>query len=142
MPCVARWPARIPKGVVTNQAAITMDWTATFRSLGKAKYEKGDEDGVDLTPFICEGKKVEERILFWRRKKGPVRKSVVEGRPVRRGNWKLVEQANGESFLFDLSRDIEEKTNRIDSNSDLVRELSKELHRWERDVADQKERQR
>ena len=142
VPCVARWPARIPKGIVTKQAAITMYWTATFRSLGKAKYEKGDEDGVDLTPFICEGKDVEERTLFWRRKKGPVRKSVVEGRAVRRGNWKLVEQANGESFLFDLSRDIEEKTNRIDSNSDLVRELSKELHRWERDVADQKERQR
>ena len=30
VPAIVRWPGVVPAGVVTDQAAITMDWTATI----------------------------------------------------------------------------------------------------------------
>jgi N-acetylgalactosamine-6-sulfatase len=131
VPCIARWPGVLRPGQVTPQVGITMDWTATFRRLAGLATDPAGEDGIDLLPILTAKEPTRERTLFWRRKKGPVRKSVEEGRAVRHGSWKLVEQATGERYLFDLQSDIGESRNLIDEHPDLADRLHKELDAWE-----------
>ena len=134
VPCIARWPDVLPAGETTSQVGITMDWTATFRRLAKRAADPVGEDGIDLLPILT-GKEAErERTLFWRRKKGPVRKSVEEGRAVRHGQWKLIERATGERYLFDLTADISETRNFLDEKPELAAKLSEQLDAWERSI--------
>jgi arylsulfatase A-like enzyme len=37
VPCIARWPGRIPAGKVSKQVGIMMDWSATILNLAGAK---------------------------------------------------------------------------------------------------------
>ena len=50
VPCVARWPRVIPAGGVTEQLAITMDWTATF--LEAAGVAEHPDYPLDLLPGV------------------------------------------------------------------------------------------
>jgi arylsulfatase A len=134
VPCLARWPGVLPAGVTSEQVGITMDWTATFLRLAGVAEDEAGEDGIDLMPLLLGNVDGEERTLFWRRKKGPVRKSVEEGRAVRRGKWKLVEQGSGERFLFDLEEDAGETRNVIGTQPEVAAALREVLDRWEEAV--------
>lgn len=134
VPCIVRWPEVIPAGTVSSQVAITMDWAVTFRRLGGLGPDPAGKDGIDLLPFLTDPQKREDRTLFWKRKKGPVRKSVIEGRAVRQGDWKLIEQADGERYLFDLKKDVSETTNLIGEYPEVVERLHRSLDSWEREV--------
>jgi arylsulfatase A-like enzyme len=134
VPCIARWPGVIPAGKTTAQVSITMDWTATFRRLAGVARDPYGEDGMDLMPGLTEEKTSVSRTLFWRRVKGPVRKNVEEGYAVRHGNWKLIEQASGERYLFDLAGDIAESTNVWGEHPDIQRSLQSQLDKWRGEV--------
>ncbi len=134
VPCIARWPGVFPTGVESAQTGMTMDWTATFRRLAGLEADPDLEDGIDLMPLLTSDGAARDRTLYWRRQKGPVRKSVDEGRAVRQGKWKLIEQATGERYLFDLEADISESNNLLDAKPELASELSKKLDAWEAEV--------
>ena len=132
VPAIMRWPGRIPAGRTTPQVGIVMDVTATL--LGAAGVTVPPEarpDGINLLP-ILEGKTPPvERTLFFR--------NIAAGRTqraVRRGNWKLlVDGAN--TFVFDLSKDVGERTDLASSRSDVARTLRPLLAAWEKDVDDE-----
>ena len=55
VPAIVRWPGVIPAGRVTEQAAITMDWTATILAVtGTAADPAFPLDGENLMP-VCTG---------------------------------------------------------------------------------------
>ena len=98
VPCIVRWPARLPAGETYDRLAIGMDWAATF--LAAARVEPHPEfplDGIDLF-----GDKV-ERNLYWRM-------NYRNQKAVRSGVWKYLSIAGAE-FLYDLSRDSRERAN-------------------------------
>ncbi|HJN12373.1 MAG: sulfatase [Pirellulaceae bacterium] len=132
VPCLARWPGRLPQGKVTSQVGITMDWTATFRRLAGLGRDRAGEDGIDLLPVLTGKAPARQRTLFWRRKKGPVRKNVEEGLAVRQGRWKLIKQATGERYLFDLKSDVGETRNLVEEHPELAARLDAELVAWEK----------
>ncbi len=137
VPCIARWPGKIPAGRIISDPAITMDWSASIRRLSGLEAQAGREDGVDLLPVLKgEVDSLPERSLFWRRKSGPRRKVDNPGRVVRRGVWKLVENsgARGERLLFNLKEDPAEGKNVISGNPELAKQLRVELDQWEADV--------
>ncbi len=135
VPCIARWPGVIDAGATTDQVGITMDWTATFRRLAGSGPDPLGEDGIDLLPILRSGEQEKSRTLFWRRKHGPKRKGFDEGRAVRHGRWKLIEQKEGnEQFLFDLATDPGETKNLIANHPHLASELHEKLDRWEESV--------
>jgi arylsulfatase A-like enzyme len=122
----------IDAGEITGQVGITMDWTATFRRLAGSGPDPLGEDGIDLLPILRSGEQEKSRTLFWRRKHGPKRKGFDEGRAVRHGRWKLIEQKEGnEQFLFDLATDPGETKNLIANRPHLASELHEKLDRWE-----------
>lgn len=136
VPCLARWPGKIEAGTVSKEPAITMDWTATFLAAAGGDPAVLNCDGRDLLDRADTGTEDDRagRAFFWRNKKGPVRKNVEEGRAVRRGTWKLLEQAGEKAQLFDLESDPGETVDRREEHPDLARELSGLLDRWEESV--------
>lgn len=135
VPCIARWPDVLPEGTTTDQVAITMDWTATFRRLAGVGMDPVGEDGRDLLPLLTGKEPKSERCLFWRLKNRRERKPVTEGRAVCQGSWKLIEYADGERYLFGLENDAGETRNRLQEKPKLVEELHQKLDAWEADIA-------
>lgn len=137
VPCVARWPGIISAGSETDQPNITMDWSTTFLRLAHVPPLKDGEDGIDLTPVLKTGKPLPgERTLFWRRKIGPRRKNVEEGRAVRQGRWKLIDPADAKPMLFDLVADLAESQDVSDRYPEKVSKLVSALDTWEKKVCE------
>ncbi|NNE92702.1 MAG: sulfatase-like hydrolase/transferase [Verrucomicrobiales bacterium] len=134
VPCVARWPGKIPAGTTVSFPAITMDWSATIRRLAGFKADTDREDGIDLMPFLT-GEKSEppERALFWRRKNDASRRVDNPSRAIRQGDWKFFEKTDGsgEQFLFNLISDPGESENLIKEKPEPARKLRAKLDEWE-----------
>ena len=132
VPCIARWPGRIPAGKVSKQVGITMDWSATILALADAKPPKNRPlDGKDLLPILIGEKRGMKRTLFWRRV-GP--NWVKTHRAVRDGNWKLIDERSGKEQLYNLAEDIGEKSNLADEQKSRVARMKKLLDKWESHV--------
>ena len=52
VPAIVRWPGVVPAGAVTDQAAITMDWTATILAAAGAPADAAPLDGESLLPVL------------------------------------------------------------------------------------------
>jgi arylsulfatase A len=130
VPAIVRWPGRIPAGVVSSQVGITMDLSATFLAAAGAPVPAGTTlDGIDLLPLLAAGAKPVSRTLFWR-----VATAGLNQRAVRDGDWKLLMEGGARLMLFDLSKDLGERTDLAASNTAVVRRLHQQLLAWEKDV--------
>jgi arylsulfatase A-like enzyme len=100
VPAIVCWPGVIPAGRVTEQASITMDWSATLLAVtGTAPDPSSPLDGEDLMA-VCQGTRpVYDRTLFWR---------TATRAAARVGKWKYLNDEGKES-LFDLAVDPGEK---------------------------------
>ena len=118
VPAMVRWPGVVPPNRVTQQMAITMDWTATI--VAAAKAEGHSFDGIDLLPVIKGSSGVTDRTFFWR---------IYSQDAVRAGKWKYVR--NGEvRKLFDLSQDQHEQADFSQKNPEVLQRLMTEFSKW------------
>ena len=128
VPAFVRWPGKINSGNITQQAAITMDWTKTILSAGGAKaYKDFPLDGIDLMPVLTGKKKNIERIFYWRtfqRKKQKV---------IRDGDWKYLQDEKAE-YLFNLITDPMEKIDVKAKEETIFNRLKKKYADWEKTV--------
>ena len=132
VPCILRWPGRVPAGKVSHQPGISMDLTATILAACKVSPPAGRKlDGIDLLPLL-DGDQVVERTFFWRINR-PDRKQKA----VRQGSWKYVLDSSFE-LLFDLSRDPGERKTLAYQHPDKVQALREKLAAWEKEMAKEK----
>jgi len=109
VPYVAHWPRVIPAGGVTDQLAITMDWTTTFlEAAGVAAHPDYPLDGVSLMPVLRDPRAADQgalrgRELYWRMK-------YRRQRALREGRWKYLAVEDNE-YLFDVEQDERERAN-------------------------------
>ncbi len=102
VPWLARWPARLPRGVTSLQHCMTMDWTVTMLAAAGVPTQDQALDGVSLLPVLSGGP-VFHRPLYWRMKhRGQ--------RAMRDGRWKYL-HVDGHDYLFDLDADERERAN-------------------------------
>ncbi len=121
VPAIVRWPGVVPVGVVTQQAAITMDWTATMLAAGNAKADAGYPlDGSDLLPVIRGSQPIYERTFFWRTS---IQDAALQG------HWKYLKDGSQE-YLFDLSVDQREQANFREQNPTMFTQLRDEFKKW------------
>ena len=118
VPAIVRWPGVVPANRVTQQMAITMDWTATI--VAAAKAEASSFDGIDLLPVIRGTSGVIDRTFFWR---------IYARDAVREGNWKYVRDGEVRK-LFDLSLDQHEQADFSQKHPEVLQRLMKEFDRW------------
>jgi arylsulfatase A-like enzyme len=130
VPCLMRWPAKLPKGRVSAQAGITMDLTATFlAAAGVAPSPGYQPDGIDLLPLLTGASPEIERTFYWR-----IDRSNRKQRAIRHGKWKYLNDGNTMDLLFDLSADSGERRNLGYQNPGVLKDLKAKLAAWEAEI--------
>ncbi|MEP7376151.1 MAG: sulfatase-like hydrolase/transferase [Chitinophagaceae bacterium] len=128
VPAFIRWPGKILPNSVTNQVAITMDWTATILALAKTNADPNFPlDGIDLMPVCTGQKKLIDRTFYWRVFQRNQQNAIREG------NWKYLKDEKGE-YLFDLSTDAAEKIDLKEMQKDIFERLKQKYGEWEKSV--------
>ncbi len=137
VPCVMRWPGKIPAGTASQAVCGTIDLLPTFAGLAGAPLPKNKIDGKDISPLMFgrSGAKSPHEVFY--HYDGGNRLMAL-----RSGKWKLmfaqsynspVPGKDGmpgtrvrkqiELSLFDLESDIGETTNVADRHPDVVERL-------------------
>ncbi|CAI3954386.1 AlkP superfamily (AslA) (PDB:1E1Z) [Commensalibacter communis] len=123
IPVVARWPAKIKAGSVSDQVNISMDWLPTFVSAaGKNPDLSFATDGVNLLPFLTDTKKKEKRVLSWRY-------NIHDQHAQLDGNYKYLKIGDNE-FLFNVVDDPKERANLKARQPELFAKLKQDWAKW------------
>lgn len=130
VPCLMRWPGKLPKGKITSQMAITMDLHATFLAVaGVHEMPPKALDGINLLPLVTGESKPVERTFFWR-----IDRSNRKQRAIRQGPWKYINDGNSMDLLFNLDSDISERTDLGYQHPDILAGLKAKLKAWEAEI--------
>jgi arylsulfatase A len=156
VPCVMRWPGKIPAGSTSGDMLMTIDLFPTIAKLIGAELPKHKIDGLDVLPLITGkpgGKNPHEAYYFYFAQNQLQAVSSGDGR------WKLqlphgYNSLNGrpggtngipakyQQFklekpeLFDLQNDVGEKTNVADKHADIVKQLEAFAEKAREDMGD------
>jgi len=112
VPMIVRWPGRIKAGTESNLPWYFPDIMPTLAELAGVSGEvPEDSDGISVVPTLLgkEGQ-MKHEYLFW-------------GEAIRMANWKGVGKP-GKLTLYDLSKDIGEKTDLAAKHPEIVAKLT------------------
>ncbi len=146
MPCILRWPGRVPAGATCGELCTSMDFYVTFARLAGEDGGPGPNlprdrmiDGKDAWPLWSgrPGARTPYEAFYF----------YAQGdlRAVRSGPWKLYLPTNAaagtaravrEPMLYDLVADVGEERNVARENPDLVTRLSALAEAARQDVGD------
>jgi arylsulfatase A-like enzyme len=123
IPTVVCWPNGLPKGRVSQQVAVSMDWMPTLlAAAGTAPDPSFPPDGMNLFPIMKGQAPVVPRKLFWRYK-------ANAQRALRDGDWKVLKIGDN-SFLFNVADDPLERANMRDRRRDVFDRLTAQWDAW------------
>jgi arylsulfatase A len=122
VPAIAWWPEKIQAGRESAELTMTMDLMPTILELCGASRAESRCDGISLADHLLSGKVLPERTVYWR---------SGNSKAVRWKNWKLVRTHEGPFELYDLDRELNEKTNLANDRRDVWNELLSRLTSWE-----------
>lgn len=123
IPCLIRWPGRIPAGQTTQQVAITMDWFPTLLAAAGARpHPDYPPDGINLLPILTGQSPPVTRTLFWRY-------NANQQRAVRSGDMKFL-KIRENTFLFNVVEDPLERANLRDRLPEVYARLVQEFENW------------
>jgi arylsulfatase A-like enzyme len=126
-PAFMRWPGVIPANRITDQPAITMDWSRTILAAAGAKPDLlFPMDGRDLLN-IYKVRKIFKRTFYWRLSQEYRQKAI------RDGDWKYLQIENAE-YLFNLANDPGEEHDLKEIYASKFKRLKKKYAQWERKV--------
>lgn len=121
VPCIVRWPNRIPGGRTSDELVAIVDFFPTLLGFAGAAPVAGRViDGLDLGPFLLgEADASPRRIHLY----GGYGESGID--TLRVGRWKLVRERQ----LYDLGADISETRDLAAITPDIARQLTAYLVR-------------
>ena len=124
IPAIVRWPGRLPRGAVSDQVAMSMDWLPTLLSAAVVTPSALlPPDGIDLLPMLTKNKPLVDRILCWR-----YLNRAQEA--CRSGRWKYLKILENQ-FLFDVVVDPLERANLKDREPQRFREVVASYRAWD-----------
>ena len=136
VPLLARWPAKIKAGAVSDHVSGFQDLLPTVAELSGAAL-KAKTDGLSFVPTLTgEGKQSAHDHLYWNFDEQGGKRAVLQW------PWKLIHLNTGagrdkaknkakpkplEVQLFNLDQDIAEQNNVADQHPDLVKQLEAKM---------------
>ena len=121
VPAIVRWPGVVPAGTETQQAAITMDWTATILAAAGVPPDAARPiDGESLLPVLRGEREAYDRALFWRTRAYAA---------ARIGRWKYL-QEGGDEHLYDIAVDLGEKADLKEREPAAFAEAKRRYSEW------------
>jgi arylsulfatase A-like enzyme len=122
VPCLVRWPGRIPAGAVSDEFLTSLEVFPTVLSaVGAEPPQDVVFDGFDMLPVLQGQQHSPREEMFWKRR---------DDHAARVGRWKWVENARG-SGLFDLSHDIGEQHDLSQQHPDVLQMVQTRYTAWE-----------
>ena len=129
VPCVARWPGKIPAGSASAAMTSTLDVLPTLAKLAGAAMPSKPIDGKDIWPILSgkAGDQSPHEAFYYYQ--------MDQLQAVRAGQWKLFvamdtkkrnwgkPEGKAELLLYDLKADLGEKSNVASANPDVVKQL-------------------
>lgn len=134
IPCVVRWPGRIPAGTSDESPTSLMDWLPTLVRIAGAPVPRDRPlDGIDIGPLLLQGQRPPPRDLFWGLN------------AMRSGDWKLVRSVEGRqrrTLLFNLASDVSEQRDVTSEHPEIAARLLKLMEDRQRETQPPKPRKR
>jgi arylsulfatase A len=150
VPCIMRWPGRIPAGTLSREPMMTIDLFPTIARLTGAQLPRHKIDGLDVWPLMAGDPSAEnphEAYYFYYE---PNQLQAVTS-----GRWKLIlphtynaitrqhdhavlrhEERKVGSELYDLEDDVSETTDVAARHPDVVRRLQALAEKSRQDLGD------
>jgi arylsulfatase A-like enzyme len=154
VPCIMRWPAKIPAGTICNKLSSTIDLLPTFAYISGTTLPQNKIDGVNIYPLLMNHTDAtpRETFLYYYR--------INNLEAVRNSHFKLVVPHTGRSYdgfvpgndgnagrnteknvvelaLYDLRRDPGERYDVKDLYPEVVDELMKVVDNARNDLGDE-----
>jgi len=153
VPCIVRWPAQIPGGLISNSLSSSIDWFPTLAELVGSSLPTNKIDGVSLLPILKGDVSAQPRREFYYY----YRQNNLEA--VRLDDWKLVLPHEGRTYenfdagmnghpgkvnenyaikggLYDLRRDPGERYDLQNQFPDIVKQLLALANKAREDLGD------
>ncbi len=135
VPCIVRWPGKVPEGSVSDELLTTMDLLPTFAALAGAELPDRQLDGRDASAFLKgESDSPRDEYLYYA---GCLLTGVRSGawklvlprpaNPPGTGWWGRMIEAIPERQLFNLDDDPGETTNVAAEHPEIVEQLTKRI---------------
>ena len=133
VPCLMRWPGKVPAAAVCRELCATIDLLPTFAALSGAALPTRRLDGASIVPLItgAPGAKTPHREYFYNLD------------TVRAGRWKLMlkgrstlktRPAGPFPGLYDLMDDLSETTNVAAEHAGVVARLTQRLEEHRKEI--------
>lgn len=127
VPCLVRYPKKIPAGQVSSEFLTSLDILPTLlNETGISKPENVVLDGYDIMPTLAEGKPSPRTEMYWQRR---------NDKAARVGDWKWVDSQKGKG-LFNLKEDISEKHDLSEKHPEKLKELKQKFAHWKKEMAE------
>jgi len=125
VPFVAKWPAKLPAGKVTDEFLTTLEFFPTLAAASGASVPDGIKlDGCDMLPVLRGEAKSSRTEMFWERR---------ADHAVRVGNWKWTKTGNA-SGLYDLTNDRGETKDLAKERPEIVEKLKARFAAWKAEM--------
>jgi len=146
VPCIIKWPAIIPKGVICNQLVSGIDILPTLANITGAELPKNRIDGVSILPLLKGDMDAEPREFF----------IYNQFRAIRNNRFKLVfpheynsnigvlpndggrgsghVKSETDFALYDLRRDPGERSNVIERYQDIADSLMRAMEEYKSEL--------
>jgi arylsulfatase A-like enzyme len=125
VPCLVRYPKKIPAGSVCDALLTSLELMPTLlHEAGTSPPDGLVLDGYDMMPVLANGAPSPRSEMYWQRR---------ENKAARVGHWKWVGSAQG-GGLFDLSKDVGEKTDLSAQYPEKLAEMRARFARWRKQM--------
>jgi arylsulfatase A len=122
VPCLVRWPGRVPAGSVCDEFLTSLEIFATLVNAAGLPLPDGVVlDGFDMADVLAGKAASPRREMFWQRQ---------ADRAARVDRWKWVESKQG-SGLFDLSTDVGEQHDLSMEKPEVLAMLKSRFAAWQ-----------
>ncbi|MFK7767887.1 MAG: sulfatase [Mariniblastus sp.] len=135
VPCVMWAPGRIPAGTSTDAFTSTMDLLPTIAAITGTKLPAQKIDGFDITTALTTDETPRDELIYY--------SSRGDLNGIRLGDWKYLEitkknkkkqTSKTDTYLFNLSQDIGEKNNLLESNPEQAAKLKARMLEFDSEV--------
>ena len=126
VPAIISYPAKLPKGIVRDQAITAADWLPTVAQLCDVDLPKTKLDGQSLLPIIRSAQTpTHHKIMHWQ--------WHVQW-AVRKGTWKLLGSRDKPRWLGNLDDEQPEAKNYLKEKPDITKDLYELHQQWVKQV--------
>lgn len=122
VPFLVQWKGSLPSGRVYDKPVISLDILPTAMGAAGGR-TSAKVEGVNLLPYL-RGERAgrPHYAVFWR---------WIDRHAARVGDWKLVQNGDGEELLYHLVDDVAEQNNLAGSRPDKLDELRAAYKSWD-----------